>query len=225
MKGTCQKNALLWVSFNFELFLFIFSHSLIKGELRIQCKYLQITAFQGQSISYPFIPQTSSEDGGNGPEKHNRIHHLLHQERHYHNRSASMEFPCYGMNISATSPTALQLLSVESTGLLSTSPHATVIGPGHTELWFALVSCVLPKDSLTNDPCLVLNYLAHFFQGNSFLSTSLHVTVVFYTVYSAKQYCVFFNLLTNSQVIETVEQPLRSHDLKSQPSTEGGCPC
>lgn len=50
----------------------------------------------------------------------------------------------------------------ESAGLLSTSLHATVIGPGHTEPWFAFVSCVLPKDSLTNDPCLVLNDLAHF---------------------------------------------------------------
>lgn len=55
------------------------------------------------AISYPFIPQTSSEDGGNGSEKPNWIHDLLQQERHYHNRSTSKKFPCCGMNISTMS--------------------------------------------------------------------------------------------------------------------------
>lgn len=46
------------------------------------------------AVSYLFILQTSSKDGGNGPEKHNWINHSL-QERHYYNRTAAKSSPCY----------------------------------------------------------------------------------------------------------------------------------
>lgn len=138
------------------------------------------------AISYSFIPQTSSEDGGNGSENPNWIHDLLQQERHYHNRSTSKKFPCCGMNISTMSAhsKAHTLVTQHVNPLvISQHPHRPLplaLGTWSPGLLFILTAPVVFS------PAVLVWFWVILLSPWMFLSTSLQSTSVLHTAYSVK---------------------------------------